>query len=141
MGRARLREKGKCHYCKRRPGITIDHIVPRAFGGPDAIWNYVSSCETCNLEKGSSWPDCPCDYCTNAVTRFLSNPDRRERTLARLSGQADELSEGIVALNRRAKDLAVRRRGLHILYSTIVNWPTDDEVLVELVVKEGKKKP
>lgn len=136
MGRARLKEKGICHYCNKRFGTTIDHIVPRAFGGPDAMWNYVPSCEPCNLKKGSDWPSCPCDYCVAAVTRFLSSPERRERTLVRLAQQGDELSDGIVALNRRAKELGTRRRDLRFLYATINSWPKDDTVLAELVVKK-----
>lgn len=137
MGRTILKDKGICHYCRAKYGTTTDHIVPRAFGGPDSMWNYVPSCEPCNLMKGADWPTCECERCLAAVTRFLSSPTRRIQTLARLARQGDELTEGITALNRRAKQLGERRKSLRTLYAIISTWPSDPEILSESVVKSS----
>lgn len=40
-----------CAYCGEQ-AESIDHIVPRAFGGPDHESNYVASCLYCNQLKG-----------------------------------------------------------------------------------------
>lgn len=50
-----------CHYCGRWFGrnqrgqkeCTVDHVIPRALGGPNAPWNYVISCNACNNAKGN----------------------------------------------------------------------------------------
>lgn len=44
-----------CTYCGRKPPavvLHVDHIVPKAEGGPDSIDNYTTSCADCNLGKG-----------------------------------------------------------------------------------------
>ena len=53
---------GKCLHCGSRlvagadsalsGGATIEHIVPRAHGGSDAIENLALACASCNHEKG-----------------------------------------------------------------------------------------
>lgn len=40
-----------CAYCGEQ-AESIDHIVPRAFGGPDHESNYVAACLYCNRLKG-----------------------------------------------------------------------------------------
>jgi 5-methylcytosine-specific restriction protein A len=32
---------------------TADHITARANGGPDALWNLVAMCRSCNAQKGA----------------------------------------------------------------------------------------
>lgn len=55
---------GKCFYCEvelvrtaegndRSRLFHIDHIVPKASGGPDHISNYVPACERCNISKNA----------------------------------------------------------------------------------------
>lgn len=41
-----------CFYCKR-PGGTIDHIVPLEKGGANEFWNMLPSCRSCNSSKGT----------------------------------------------------------------------------------------
>lgn len=135
MTRARLPIKHVCHYCGVRPGTTIDHIVPRAFGGPDAMWNYVSSCESCNLSKAASWPTCLCGICTAAVDRFLSDPARRERALKRIAEQRDEMNKGIFALLTRVRRLKKHRNAHTALYSHIANY---DTTWSDSIVKDDK---
>lgn len=41
-----------CVYCgKRTPDVEIDHIIPRAVGGPDVLHNLVAACPVCNGRK------------------------------------------------------------------------------------------
>lgn len=45
------RDNGRCGYCGGR-GSTIDHIKPRALGGPHRWENVTLSCGPCNQAKG-----------------------------------------------------------------------------------------
>lgn len=50
------RERIECHYCGRRMfwySMTLDHIVPRAVGGPDELSNLLLCCKRCNDRKGA----------------------------------------------------------------------------------------
>ena len=50
------RDGRKCVYCGKggkRTKMTLDHVVPRANGGPDRYDNLVVACEACNLKKGN----------------------------------------------------------------------------------------
>lgn len=61
----RARDGNRCAYCERVEGtcgwLTIDHVVPKSRGGPDALTNCVLACGRCNSEKGdlllSEWVD------------------------------------------------------------------------------------
>ena len=46
----------KCYYCDRSlhaKHVTIDHILPRSYGGSWDQTNLVIACETCNKIKGN----------------------------------------------------------------------------------------
>lgn len=46
-----LRDGGNCHYCKVVLDVTnttVDHVIPKARGGSNAIVNLVLACEPCN---------------------------------------------------------------------------------------------
>lgn len=46
----------KCVYCglkKSRTKMTLDHVVPREFGGPTISNNLVPACKKCNAEKSN----------------------------------------------------------------------------------------
>lgn len=101
--------------------------MPRAFGGPDSRYNYVSSCALCNLEKAASWPTCPCDYCQTAIKRFLSDPDRRAKAMARLSAQTNEMTDGINAMATRIRRLRRHRNKLNSLYLKIANHEPEED--------------
>ncbi|MPR06110.1 HNH endonuclease [Microvirga tunisiensis] len=59
------RDEGRCVYCgipARRPGrgvkcapdlATLDHVVPKSFGGPLNRDNIVLACSACNNERGT----------------------------------------------------------------------------------------
>jgi hypothetical protein len=42
---------GLCAYCRLRPGVTKDHIVPLSRGGSDWIENIAPACRSCNARK------------------------------------------------------------------------------------------
>jgi 5-methylcytosine-specific restriction endonuclease McrA len=44
------RDLRRCAYC-RKPGETIDHVVPRSRGGGHSWENCVACCTTCNVRK------------------------------------------------------------------------------------------
>lgn len=65
----------RCHYCRRQfptEELTEDHVVPRARGGLNRIWNIVAACESCNNRKADSWPTCQCEFCRNSVERHYT---------------------------------------------------------------------
>ncbi|MEM3833329.1 MAG: HNH endonuclease [Thermoprotei archaeon] len=48
------REKtDECIFCGRRANLTIDHLLPRCFNGPDDEKNIIWVCQECNSSKGS----------------------------------------------------------------------------------------
>lgn len=59
-----------CHYCGAPKANTRDHIVPRAWGGPDEGFNIVPACGPCNTRKADSLPTCPCEKCLAAMAWY-----------------------------------------------------------------------
>ena len=52
-----LRDRFTCQYCgKRTQDLTLDHVVPRRQGGPNAWDNVVAACTGCNLRKAGRTP-------------------------------------------------------------------------------------
>ncbi len=51
------RDAWTCQYCgTRKPGLTVDHVIPRSRGG-ESVWeNIVASCAPCNRRKGNRLP-------------------------------------------------------------------------------------
>ncbi len=46
------RDNYTCQYCGHRgPDLTVDHVVPRRFGGPTSWDNLVCCCKKCNTRK------------------------------------------------------------------------------------------
>ena len=51
------RDSWTCQYCgSRKPGLTVDHVVPRSRGGKSVWENIVASCASCNRRKGNRLP-------------------------------------------------------------------------------------
>src|SRR5690606_3289005 len=47
------RDSWTCQYCgERKPGMTIDHVIPRSRGGQSVWENIVAACGSCNRRKG-----------------------------------------------------------------------------------------
>ena len=55
LWRKKIKEKWdyECAYCGSDTDLTMDHVVPRSAGGHSHWENIVTSCMTCNVEKGS----------------------------------------------------------------------------------------
>jgi glutaredoxin len=65
---AYLRQKGICPYCQRSvttDNATWEHVIPRAWGGPNVGSNVVLACQACNSAK-------------SALESFISNNFGRE---------------------------------------------------------------
>ena len=51
------RDSWTCQYCgSRKPGLTVDHVIPRSRGGKSVWENIVASCASCNRRKGNRLP-------------------------------------------------------------------------------------
>ncbi|GAB4332615.1 MAG: HNH endonuclease [Calditrichia bacterium] len=65
-----IRDRSTCQYCgKKTPPLTIDHVVPKQFGGKDDWENLVIACQSCNHRKGNRTPE-------QAGMRLLRRPSR-----------------------------------------------------------------
>jgi len=52
------RDGHQCQYCGKREGpMTIDHVIPKSFGGKDSWENLVCACIECNNKKGHRTPE------------------------------------------------------------------------------------
>ena len=53
------RDQNRCQYCGKRfkpSELSLDHVVPRSRGGPNAWNNMVCCCVRCNVRKGGRIP-------------------------------------------------------------------------------------
>ena len=72
------RDGGICAYCEQHdPMMTMDHIVPRAQGGPHTWENVVAACRPCNHRKADRTPE-------QAKMPLMHNPSRPRGAHARL---------------------------------------------------------
>jgi 5-methylcytosine-specific restriction endonuclease McrA len=51
------RDGQRCQYCGSRTDLTLDHVIPRALGGPHTWENVVTACAPCNGRKGARTPE------------------------------------------------------------------------------------
>ncbi len=56
LWRSKIKEEWgyECAYCGSQDKLTIDHIVPKAKGGPDFTKNLLCACHDCNQDKAYS---------------------------------------------------------------------------------------
>ena len=53
-----LRDNYTCQYCSKKSNkMTIDHVIPRKYNGPNTWENVVTACSPCNLKKAARSPD------------------------------------------------------------------------------------
>ena len=65
-----IRDNYSCQYCGRTgQPLTVDHIVPKQFGGRDTWENLVIACLPCNNRKGNRTPE-------QAEMKLLNRPKR-----------------------------------------------------------------
>lgn len=73
----------RCHYCLEPVAVhppndgrtrraTVDHIVPRAYGGTNAKLNLVIACFSCNQEKAHALVACWCERCCDALAYYAT---------------------------------------------------------------------
>lgn len=66
-----VKSAGQCHYCGTTLTLDgrwhVEHMMPRALGGPDELPNLVASCVPCNQAKGG-----------RTAIEFVADPRRRE---------------------------------------------------------------
>jgi 5-methylcytosine-specific restriction endonuclease McrA len=64
------RDGGRCMYCGTSDGpMTVDHVVPKRFGGTESWENLVAACMSCNNKKGNRTPE-------QAGLKLLKKPHR-----------------------------------------------------------------
>ncbi len=52
------RDQHTCQYCgKNNRPMTIDHVIPKSYGGKDTWENLVCACLVCNSKKGNQTPE------------------------------------------------------------------------------------
>ncbi|OGC89563.1 MAG: HNH endonuclease [candidate division Zixibacteria bacterium RBG_16_53_22] len=52
------RDGSRCQYCGRKKSqMTVDHIIPKIYGGKDTWENLVCACLECNNRKGHQTPE------------------------------------------------------------------------------------
>ena len=52
------RDSNICQYCGRNSQpMTIDHVIPKSYGGRDTWENLVCACMSCNSRKGNRTPE------------------------------------------------------------------------------------
>lgn len=52
------RDHNICQYCGRNSQpMTIDHVIPKSYGGKDTWENLVCACIRCNTKKGNHTPE------------------------------------------------------------------------------------
>lgn len=45
-------KKDECIFCGRKTNLTVDHLLPRCFNGPNDEKNVIFVCKECNSSKG-----------------------------------------------------------------------------------------
>jgi|YelNatPaOPRAMG01_1025707.scaffolds.fasta_scaffold02115_22 hypothetical protein len=45
-------KKDECIFCGKKTNLTVDHLLPRCFNGPDDEKNVIFVCKECNSSKG-----------------------------------------------------------------------------------------
>jgi hypothetical protein len=93
-----------CHYCGGL-ATTVDHVVPASLGGPDSAWNFQPSCTPCNHKKSNSWPECSCEKCETAVSRFMQNPAWTDIALKVLTLRVERVDSHLEEVERQSADL------------------------------------
>lgn len=52
------RDNHQCQYCgERLAPMTVDHVIPKTFGGKETWDNLVCACVSCNNKKGNQTPE------------------------------------------------------------------------------------
>ena len=67
------RDHFTCQYCNRKNiPLTVDHIIPRQYGGRHTWENLICACTRCNNKKGNRTPE-------QAEMKLLKRPQKPSR--------------------------------------------------------------
>jgi len=91
---------GQCIYCGSKKDLSVDHLIPRARGGPESGDNAVTACKACNSSRGDK-----------GIYEWFEL-DRRDEVPRVVEGKY--LKE-LYALHERKGTLDVDRKGLERL--------------------------
>lgn len=119
-----LREGNRrCHYCKDMCSnkgskrATREHVVPKAYGGPNHVDNYVLACSDCNSKRGTAMFYCKCDFCSSIIEKFLSDSGNVEDLFTRLvTGIKPVIRKA--TRSRRRPWLVIENHHLHTSFAT-----------------------
>ena len=82
------RHRHRCAICGTTGNLTVDHIIPVAAGGTDALDNIQPLCSRCNATKGSRYNG----------RNYRRGENKESRIAVRLTDECDNL---ITALRRK----------------------------------------
>ena len=51
------RDRHTCQYCGSQKQLTLDHVIPKSWGGQHSWDNVVAACSPCNTNKGARSPE------------------------------------------------------------------------------------
>ncbi|MEL6353032.1 MAG: HNH endonuclease [Cyanobacteria bacterium J06627_28] len=51
------RDRHTCQYCGSQKQLTLDHVIPKSWGGQHSWDNVVAACSACNTAKGARSPE------------------------------------------------------------------------------------
>ena len=51
------RDRYTCQYCGGQKQLTLDHVIPKSWGGQHSWDNVVTACSPCNTSKGARSPE------------------------------------------------------------------------------------
>lgn len=109
-----LRAFCRCAYCLRwltAETLTIDHVVPRANGGPDRTYNWVGCCYDCNQEKGSgTWVPSVDSDMLGIRAHAGEQPGKQQKKRRKLTKRARKLLARKAAVAARKRDAHAKRR-------------------------------
>jgi hypothetical protein len=86
-----------CEFTDANPP-TVDHVVPKADGGRDAVSNLVPCCKACNGSRGClsawNWPIPHERQCIGIVLGALRNGDGIDAARAKIDARGFPIGEG-----------------------------------------------
>ena len=94
------KQGGKCAICgkvfdeKNKP--TLDHIIPRAKGGPNARYNLQATCLKCNQKKGARTTKTAKELVTERLTKWCKNAKVDESEFFQFGGDTSVIVWGDV---------------------------------------------
>lgn len=90
--------------------MRVDHVIPRALGGPDHVWNYVPASDTANHKKLASFPPFQANgilymnkiYYGRKVSQELGDASRRPQRRPLAVGERNEQIRRTIQRNLEA---------------------------------------